>query len=127
VKAVTWQGVTKLGVENVPEPQLLRPRDAIVRVTLATICGSDLHLYDGFIPTMEHGDIIGHEFMGEVVSDAFGGIEPGDTVLLARVAAGEVDATFPITHRMTFDDAKHAFETFKHKHGDCCRVVLRPH
>ncbi|RIH82003.1 putative zinc-binding alcohol dehydrogenase [Calidithermus terrae] len=67
MKAVTWQGVGRLGVESVPDPLLLRPDDVIVRTTLATVCGSDLHLYDGFIPTMQHGDIIGHEFMGEVV------------------------------------------------------------
>lgn len=54
-------------VQNVPEPKILNPRDAIVRVTSTAICGSDLHLYNGFMPTMEKGDIVGHEFMGEVV------------------------------------------------------------
>lgn len=89
MKAVTWQGIMKLGVENVPEPKLLRPRDAIVRVTLATICGSDLHLYDGYIPTMQHGDIIGHEFMGEVVAVGSGvtHVAPGDRVIVPSVIA----------------------------------------
>jgi threonine dehydrogenase-like Zn-dependent dehydrogenase len=54
-------------VKNVPDPKILNPRDAIVRVTSTAICGSDLHLYDGLIPTMEKGDVLGHEFMGEIV------------------------------------------------------------
>ena len=54
-------------VEQVPDPKILNPRDAIIKITLTAICGSDLHLYDGFIPTMKSGDILGHEFMGEVV------------------------------------------------------------
>jgi threonine dehydrogenase-like Zn-dependent dehydrogenase len=60
-------GKQKVQVEQVPDPQLLSARDAIVRVTSTAICGSDLHLYNGYIPTMERGDIVGHEFMGEVV------------------------------------------------------------
>src|SRR5437868_6274521 len=67
MKAVCWMGVEKMSVENVPDPQILNPRDAIVRITSTAICGSDLHLYNGFMPTMEQGDILGHEFMGEVV------------------------------------------------------------
>ena len=67
MKAVCWNGKNDVRVETVPDPELLNPRDAIIRVTLTAICGSDLHLYDGYIPTMEPGDILGHEFMGEVV------------------------------------------------------------
>jgi len=67
MKAVCWMGKEKMSVENVPDPRILNPRDAIVRITSTAICGSDLHLYGGFIPTMEQGDIMGHEFMGEVV------------------------------------------------------------
>ncbi|MGC2552306.1 MAG: zinc-dependent alcohol dehydrogenase [Candidatus Sulfotelmatobacter sp.] len=67
MKAVCWMGANKMTVENVPDPEILNPRDAIVRITSTCICGSDLHLYNGFIPTMEQGDIMGHEFMGEVV------------------------------------------------------------
>ena len=72
MKAVCWMGVEKMSVENVPDPTILNPRDAIVRITSTAICGSDLHLYDGFIPTMEQGDIVGHEFMGEVVETGAG-------------------------------------------------------
>jgi threonine dehydrogenase-like Zn-dependent dehydrogenase len=67
MQALRWYGTSDVRVEQVPEPKILNPRDAIVRVMLTAICGSDLHLYDGFIPTMRKGDILGHEFMGEVV------------------------------------------------------------
>ena len=67
MKAVTWCGKETVHVENVSDPKILNPHDAIVRITSTAICGSDLHLYDGYIPTMEKGDILGHEFMGEVV------------------------------------------------------------
>jgi threonine dehydrogenase-like Zn-dependent dehydrogenase len=67
MKAVCWNGITDVRVETVPDPQIINPHDAIVKVTAAAICGSDLHLYDGYIPSMEPGDIIGHEFIGEVV------------------------------------------------------------
>jgi len=67
MKALCWMGVEKLSVENLPDPKILNPRDAIVRITRTCICGSDLHLYDGYMPTLEQGDILGHEFMGEVV------------------------------------------------------------
>ena len=67
MKAVCWMGMNKMSVETVPDPQILNPRDAIIKITTTCICGSDLHLYNGFMPTMEQGDIVGHEFMGEVV------------------------------------------------------------
>jgi threonine dehydrogenase-like Zn-dependent dehydrogenase len=67
MKATCWMGRNKVKVRNVPDPTILNARDAIVRVSSTAICGSDLHLVDGYIPTMEKGDILGHEFMGEVV------------------------------------------------------------
>jgi threonine dehydrogenase-like Zn-dependent dehydrogenase len=67
MKALTWHGKYDVRVDNVPDPKILNDRDAIIRVTSTAICGSDLHLYDGVIPTMQPGDILGHEFMGEVV------------------------------------------------------------
>src|SRR5256885_324579 len=71
-------------VETVPEPKLINPRDAIVRVTLSAICGSDLHLYGGFVPGMVKGDILGHEFMGEVVEvgAAVKNLRAGDRVVV---------------------------------------------
>jgi len=67
MKAVVWHGTDDIRVERMPDPGIVNARDAIVRVTSTAICGSDLHLLDGFIPTMKSGDILGHEFMGEVV------------------------------------------------------------
>jgi threonine dehydrogenase-like Zn-dependent dehydrogenase len=67
MKAVCWRGKQKVEVESVDDPKIINPRDAILRITSTAICGSDLHLYDNFIPTMQKGDILGHEFMGEVV------------------------------------------------------------
>jgi threonine dehydrogenase-like Zn-dependent dehydrogenase len=67
MKAVCWEGTNSVKVETVPDPKILNPRDAIVKITSTAICGSDLHLYNGFNPTMKQGDILGHEFMGEIV------------------------------------------------------------
>ncbi|MBF2046793.1 MAG: glutathione-dependent formaldehyde dehydrogenase [Elainella sp. C42_A2020_010] len=67
MKAVCWHGAHDVRVETVADPKILNPRDAILKVTATTICGSDLHIYDGYIPTMQAGDIMGHEFMGEIV------------------------------------------------------------
>tara|TARA_R110002124_G_scaffold225235_2_gene390607 strand:- start:13184 stop:14353 length:1170 start_codon:yes stop_codon:yes gene_type:complete len=67
MRALTWHGTHDVRVDNVPDPEILNPRDAIIKISSTAICGSDLHLYDGVIPTMQAGDIIGHEFMGEVV------------------------------------------------------------
>jgi len=84
MKALCWHGKTDVRVEHVPDPRILNPRDAIVRVTSTAICGSDLHLYDGFIPTMHKGDILGHEFMGEVVETGSGvtNLKTGDRVVV---------------------------------------------
>jgi threonine dehydrogenase-like Zn-dependent dehydrogenase len=67
MKAVCWMGKQKMEVREVPDPSILNAEDCIVRVTSSAICGSDLHLYNGFLPMMEPGDVMGHEFMGEVV------------------------------------------------------------
>src|SRR4051812_21129465 len=85
MKAVTWCSPYNVKVENVPDPKILNPRDAIVRIPSTCICGSDLHLYDGFIPTMMPGDILGHEFMGEVVDLGPGvkNLKVGDRVVVA--------------------------------------------
>ena len=67
MRALCWNGVNDLRVESVPDPEILNPRDVILKVKLSTTCGSDLHFIDGYIPTMREGDVIGHEFMGEIV------------------------------------------------------------
>jgi len=89
MRAVCWYGAGDVRVERVADPVLLNPRDAIVRVTRAAICGSDLHLFGGFIPSMKAGDILGHEFMGEVVEVGTGvsTISRGDRVVVPFVIA----------------------------------------
>jgi threonine dehydrogenase-like Zn-dependent dehydrogenase len=84
VRALVWEAPTKVGVQDVPDPTILSDRDAIVRVTLSAICGSDLHLYDGYIPSVMPGDILGHEFMGEVVEvgPAVTNLAVGDRVVV---------------------------------------------
>jgi threonine dehydrogenase-like Zn-dependent dehydrogenase len=84
MRANVWSGRNTVQVENVPDPKILNAGDAIVRITSTAICGSDLHLYDGYIPTMEKGDILGHEFMGEVVETGPGvsRLKTGDRVVV---------------------------------------------
>ena len=85
MRATCWEGKKKVRVEQVPDPKILNSRDAIVRITSTAICGSDLHLYNGFIPTMQKGDILGHEFMGEVVETGSGlknHLKVGDRVVV---------------------------------------------
>ncbi len=84
MKANRWYGKHDMRVEEVPDPTIQEPRDAIVRITLSAICGSDLHMYDNYIPTMKDGDIVGHEFMGEVVEvgPEVGNLQPGDRVVV---------------------------------------------
>ena len=67
MRAATWTGVNEVSVETVPDPQILNDHDVILRVRRTTTCGSDLHLLGGYIPFMRAGDVLGHEFMGEVV------------------------------------------------------------
>jgi threonine dehydrogenase-like Zn-dependent dehydrogenase len=92
MKATCWEGKRTVRVEEVPDPTIIDSRDAIVRVTSTAICGSDLHLYNGFVPTMERGDILGHEFMGEVVETGRGvkHLKTGERVVVPfTIACGE--------------------------------------
>ncbi|MFL5494430.1 MAG: zinc-dependent alcohol dehydrogenase [Gemmatimonadales bacterium] len=92
MKANCWIGKRKVRVEEVPDPKILNTRDAIVRITSTAICGSDLHLYNGFVPTMERGDVLGHEFMGEVVElgPSVKNLKVGDRVVVPfPIACGQ--------------------------------------
>ena len=84
MKALCWQGKHDIQVKTVKDPKILNPRDAVIKVTSAAICGSDLHLYDGVIPTMEKGDIMGHETMGEVmeVGSEVRKVKVGDKIVI---------------------------------------------
>ncbi|HLM38404.1 MAG TPA: zinc-dependent alcohol dehydrogenase [Microvirga sp.] len=84
MKALVWHGTTDIRCDSVPDPEIEHPRDAIIKVTSCAICGSDLHLYDHFMPGMKKGDIMGHEFMGEVVevgAQAKSALKVGDRVV----------------------------------------------
>jgi threonine dehydrogenase-like Zn-dependent dehydrogenase len=84
MRATCWHGTRSVRVDEVPEPKILNARDAILRITRTAICGSDLHLYNGFVPTMRSGDVLGHEFMGEVVEVGSGvkNLSKGDRVVV---------------------------------------------
>lgn len=91
MKALTWHGTHDVRVDNVPDPEIREPRDAIIRISSTAICGSDLHLYNGLMPAMEPGDILGHEFMGEVVETGTGvsNLSKGDRVVVPfNIACG---------------------------------------
>ena len=90
MRAVTWHGKHDVRVDTVPDPKIVNPHDIIIKTTATAICGSDLHLYDGVIPTMVSGDILGHEFMGEVVEVGSRGHQPQ-----GRRPGGE-----PLHHRL---------------------------
>ena len=96
MKAICWQGKKDMRCEEVPDPRIEDPRDAIIKVTTTCICGSDLHLYDGLIPTMCAGDVMGHEPMGEVVevgpAAKAGGLRVGDRVVIPfQMTCGECE------------------------------------
>ena len=84
MRALYWNGVNDLRVGTVKDPEIVNPRDAILKVRLSTTCGSDLHFIDGYIPSMKAGDVIGHEFMGEVVEvgQGFTKFKKGDRIVV---------------------------------------------
>lgn len=92
MRALTWQGVNQLSVETVPDPHVVNPHDVVLKVGLSSVCGSDLHFIDGYLPTMREGDVIGHEFMGEVVEVGaeVEGLAVGDRVVVPSfIGCGE--------------------------------------
>ncbi|OWT69045.1 MULTISPECIES: zinc-dependent alcohol dehydrogenase [unclassified Achromobacter] len=120
MKALRWHGKKDIRCDNVEDPGIEEPRDAIVRVSACAICGSDLHLFDGFMPGMKHGDIMGHEFMGEVVETgtAVKTLTKGDRVVVPfTIACGECEqcraGNFSVCER-TNRNAKEAAKVFGH-------------
>ena len=94
MKALCWMGSGKVEIQTVDDPKILNPHDAIIKITRTAICGSDLHLFDGFIPTMEAGDILGHEFMGivEEVGKSVDNLKRGDRVVVPfTIACGSCE------------------------------------
>ncbi|WP_137287315.1 zinc-dependent alcohol dehydrogenase [Halorussus salinisoli] len=84
MRALCWHGEGDVRVDTVPDPEIVNPHDAIIEITATAICGSDLHLYDGYVPTMQEGDVLGHEPMGEVVEvgSAVENLQEGDRVVV---------------------------------------------
>jgi threonine dehydrogenase-like Zn-dependent dehydrogenase len=94
MRALCWHGKKDVRVDHVPDPTIEHPRDAIIKVSSCAICGSDLHLFDGFMPSMKSGDILGHEFMGEVMEVGADNrrLKVGDRVVVPfTIACGECD------------------------------------
>lgn len=94
MRALTWQAPNKLQVDTVADPGIVNPRDVIVRVIMSSVCGSDLHLLGGYVPAMKPGDIIGHEFLGEVVEtgSAISGLAKGDRVVsISIIGCGDCE------------------------------------
>ena len=92
MRALCWHGTGDVRVDTVADPKIVNPRDAIVKITCTAICGSDLHLFDGFMPTMEKGDVLGHEPMGEIVELGrdVKNLEVGDRVVVPfTISCGE--------------------------------------
>src|SRR6059058_2021628 len=92
MKALAWHGKADIRCDEVPDPRIEHPRDAIIKVTACAICGSDLHIYDGVIPSMESGDVMGHETIGEVVEvgSENKALKVGDRVVVPfTIACGE--------------------------------------
>ena len=96
MKAICWHGKGDVRIDTVPDPKIEQPRDAIVKITSTAICGSDLHLLDGYMPTMEAGDVLGHEFMGEVVEVGSENktLKKGDRVVVPFTIACAPGASF---------------------------------
>ena len=90
MRALTWHGEEDVRVDEVPDPEIVNPHDAVIEITATAICGSDLHLYDGYVPSMREGDVLGHEPMGEVVEtgDAVETLEEGDRVVPFTISCG---------------------------------------
>src|SRR5690606_7347571 len=87
VQALVWKGINQLGDERVPDPSVLNPKDIIVKVAMSSVCGSDLHLIGGYVPAMKPGDILGHEFLGEIVETGrdVTTLKTGDRVVVASI------------------------------------------
>jgi threonine dehydrogenase-like Zn-dependent dehydrogenase len=132
MKALTWHGKGDIRCDSIPDPKIQDGRDAIIKVTSCAICGSDLHLFDGVMPTMEKGDVLGHETMGEVVEvgSENKALKVGDRVVIPfTISCGECffcKPSFVITHRAPLEQGPELYKTFRDKKDGCINVVLKP-
>lgn len=111
MKATCWMGKKNARVEEVPDPKILNSQDAIIRITSTAICGSDLHLYNGFVASMVKA--------GQTHVQCY--MRP----LLEKIQNGEIDPSFVVTHRMQLRDAADGYEIFNNKQDECVKVVLK--
>jgi threonine dehydrogenase-like Zn-dependent dehydrogenase len=138
MKALCWHGKNDIRCDSVPDPGIEDARDVVIKVTACAICGSDLHLMDGMMPSMKSGDVLGHEFMGEVVDVANGFTKfkkgSGQTSvkrylepLTKLIQENKVDTTSIISHRGTrLEDGPDLYQAFKDKKDGCTKVVFHP-
>ncbi|PWN03081.1 glutathione-dependent formaldehyde dehydrogenase [Nocardioides silvaticus] len=114
MRAVTWQGVRDIRVEEVPDPTIKEPTDAIIRVTTTGLCGSDLHLYEPLAPFMTPGDIVGHEPMGivEEIGSEVTALKPGDRVVVPfNISCGECWTCSRGLHSQCETTQNHEYDT----------------
>ena len=132
MKALVWHGKSDVRCDTVPDPTIEDPHDVIVKITSTAICGSDLHLYDGYMPMMEDGDILGHEPLGAFMNKGLT-MKTGQThvkryseKLLGMIDAGEIEPSFVITHSRPLAEGPEMYKTFRDKQDGCIKVVLKP-
>src|SRR6201996_176595 len=126
MRALCWHGKGDVRVDTVPDPTIQHPRDAIIKITACAICGSDLHLYDGYQPTMESGDILGHESKGLTLKTGQTHVQAYTRPLLAKIESGESDPSFVVTHPASLEDAPELYKKFRDESDGVIKVVLRP-
>ena len=138
MKAIVYDGIQKVQCREVSDPKIEKDDDIIVKVTSTAICGSDLHLVHGLVKGMYDGFVLGHETMGivEEVGNFFTRnitlkmgqcpatryVEP----ILEKIKSGEFDATDIITHKLSLEEGRHAYEIFDKKEDNCIKVILKP-
>ncbi|NOK17112.1 hypothetical protein [Corallococcus carmarthensis] len=121
MRALCWNGVNDLRVETVPDPEIVNPHDAILRVTMSATCGSDPHFIDSYLPTMKPGAIINK---GLTLRTAQQHGQKYMHRLREHVVKGELDPSFLTTHRFSLEDAPKGYELFKKKEDGCGRAVF---
>ncbi|RKH06234.1 hypothetical protein [Corallococcus carmarthensis] len=121
MRALCWNGVNDLRVETVPDPEIVNPHDAILRVTMSATCGSDPHFIDSYLPTMKPGAIINK---GLTLRTAQQHGQKYMHRLREHVVKGELDPAFLATHRFSLEDAPKGYELFKKKEDGCGRAVF---
>src|SRR6185437_8774007 len=119
MRALCWHGKGDVRVDTVPDPKIQHPRDVIIKITACAIYGSDLHLLDGYQPTMEKGDILGHENMGEVIElgSEVTNLKIGDRVVVPSPSAK------PDGSLQTLEDAPEMYKKFRDKKDGVIKVL----